>query len=86
MSQTIKARRLKLAGHCVRHEDEEASKLVLWKPTHGKSNRGRKRITYTDNLLNDVGAVNINELKSMMEDRELWREEVAWVRAGARSK
>jgi len=86
VSQTIKARRLKLAGHCVRHEDEEASKLVLWKPTHGKSNRGRKRIAYTDNLLNDVGAVNINELKSMMEDREIWREEVAWVRAGARPK
>ena len=70
----------------MRHDDEVASKLVLWKPTYGKNNRGRQRITYTDTLLKDVDAANINELKTMMLDRELWREEVAWVRAGARSK
>ena len=86
VSQTIQARRLKLAGHCVRHDDEVASKLVLWKPTHGRNNRGRQRTTYTDTLLMDVGAANINELKSMMLDRDLWREEVAWVQAGARPK
>ena len=70
----------------MRHDDEVASKLVLWKPTHGRNNRGRQRTTYTDTLLMDVGAANINELKSMMLDRDLWRDEVAWVRAGARPK
>ena len=51
---------------------------------YGKSNRGRQRITYMETLMNDVVAANINELKSMMEDRDSWREEVAWVRAGGK--
>ena len=40
----------------VKHDDEEASKLVLWNPTHGKTKRGRQRITYTDTLMEDVGS------------------------------
>ena len=28
----IRERRLRLAGHCVRHREEIASKLVLWQP------------------------------------------------------
>ena len=35
------------------HPEEVASKLILWKPSHGKSNRGRKRKTDLDNLMND---------------------------------
>ena len=35
-------RRMRLAGHCVRHDDEVANKLVLWQPTDGHANRGRQ--------------------------------------------
>ena len=54
LSETIAARRLRLAGHCVRHPELEASKLVHWAPQQGKSNRGRKRIGYIDNLKADL--------------------------------
>ena len=54
VTEKIRERRLKLAGHCVRHSEEVASNLGLWKPSHGKPNRGRKRKTYLDNLMNDT--------------------------------
>ena len=44
---------MRLAGHCVRHDDEVANKLVLWQPTD--TIRGRQKITYVDNLLQDTG-------------------------------
>jgi len=34
-------RRLKLASYCVRHPEEEASKLVLWQPMNERMNMGR---------------------------------------------
>ena len=46
----VASRRLKLAGHCARHQDEEASKVILWEPTQGRSNVGRKAVTFVDNL------------------------------------
>ena len=30
ITEVIKLRRLRLAGHCIRHTDEIAHKLVLW--------------------------------------------------------
>ena len=54
VTDKIRERRLKLAGHCVRHSEEVASNLVLWQPSQGKPNRGRKRKTYLDNLMNDT--------------------------------
>ena len=66
-------RRLELAGHCVRHSEEVASNLVLWKPSHGKLNRGRKRKTYLDSLMNDTNMERLYELQSLMMDRDLWR-------------
>ena len=52
--QTVKDRRLQLAGHCVRHEDEIAHHLVLWEPTRGTRNKGRRGITFIDNLKEDT--------------------------------
>ena len=31
----IRRRRLQLAGHCVRHEDEVANQLIFWEPEDG---------------------------------------------------
>ena len=46
-SSKVASRRLKLAGHCVRHP-EVASKLVLWEPSQGRMNVGRRAVTYVD--------------------------------------
>ena len=42
VSDIVRERRLRLAGHCVRHDDEIAHHLVLWEPTKGTRNRGRR--------------------------------------------
>ena len=42
---------MKLAGHCVRHPEVEASKLVQWQPTIGQARIGRRAVTYIDTLM-----------------------------------
>lgn len=73
----IQERRMKLAGHVVRHDDLVANKLVLWEPTHGRRSRGRPPLTYVDVLLGDAEAENANELRALMNDRLLWRRTIA---------
>ena len=41
VSSKVAHRRMLIAGHCVRHPEEEASKLVLWQPKRGKRNKER---------------------------------------------
>ena len=76
----IRQRRMKLAGHCIRHGEELASKLVLWEPTEGKRKRGKPSTTYIDILLEDTDAHNTSELRMVMEDRNQWRELVEHAR------
>ena len=73
VSIKVQQRRMWLAGHCVRHEDEVANKLVLWQPADGHANRGRKKLIYVDNLLQDTGLENISELQTVMLDRVCWK-------------
>ena len=56
-------------GECIRHSDEVANKLVLWEPTEGKRKRGRRRLTFVDNLLEDTEMENVQEMKTIMLDR-----------------
>ena len=49
------ARRLQLAGHCIRHPELSAQPLVLWEPSHGRG-WGRPKATYVDTLKRDTGA------------------------------
>ena len=58
---------------CVRHDDEVANKHVLWQPRDWHANRGRQKITYVDNLLQDTGLENTNELQTVMVDRGCWK-------------
>ena len=46
VSLKVGFRRLKLAGHCVRHLEEEASKLVLWQPMSRRTNVGKPAVTH----------------------------------------
>ena len=84
LSTKIATRRMKLAGHCIRHQEEEASKLVLWEPEKGVRNVGRGAVSYIDNLIEDTGLVTPKEIRTAMMDREGWRKRSEGVRAGAR--
>ena len=73
LSNKVAARRLRLAGHCLRHPDLGAHRLILWEPTHGHRCRGRPATTYVNQLKRDSGASTTGELSVMMNDRIVWR-------------
>ena len=73
LSNKVAARRLRLAGHCLRHPDLGAHRLILWEPTHGHRCRGRPATTYVNQLKRDSGASTTGELSVLMNDRIVWR-------------
>ena len=40
LTTKIEARRLQLAGHCLRHPELPASPVITWEPKHGRMNPG----------------------------------------------
>ena len=74
ISVKIRKRRLRLAGHCVRHSDEVASDLVLWQPADGQVRRGKPATTYLKVLLDDTGLESAEELRTCMMDRAQWKD------------
>ena len=71
-TDTVKQKRLKLAGHCYRHPEEAASNLVLWTPNHGKRGRGRPARTFVQQLRDDTG-LQEREMASLMLSRDQWK-------------
>ena len=86
VSSKIREARLRTAGHCIRHPEEEASKVVLWEPCRGTPNRGRKHFSYIDNLKRDTGLETTHDLKTVMMDRNIWREFVKSARENSRPR
>ena len=86
VTSKVAERRCKLAGHCIRHIEEEASKTILWEPTEGRVNRGRKPTTYIDVLKRDTGLFNSAEIRTAMMDRVIWKSYVSLARKGVRPK
>jgi hypothetical protein len=82
VTDKIRARRMRLAGHCVRHPELAASGLILWEPKHGTRSRGRPTATYVDTLKRDTGLSNTNEIRTLMEDRDQWRAAIRNSRVG----
>ena len=74
LSNKLRSRRLKMAGHCIRHPELLASDLVLWEPMHGRAQQGRPRQSYLSMLLKEVGTNSKEELRTLMRDRDIWRE------------
>ena len=68
------------------HDNEMAHKLVLWEPTNGSARRGRKTITFVDNLREDIGIDDIHEIKTMMLDRDFWSIKEKKIRERAQHK
>ena len=73
VTETIRSRRLQLAGHVFRDKSSPAHRTVTWKPTHGTTSRGRQTTTFVDTVLRDTGFENVSELETCMEDRKIWR-------------
>ena len=73
VSKKIAVRKMRLAGHCHRHQELPTRKLVLWEPTHGRRSAGRPKPTYVDVLKKDAGAESTNELARCMENRDDWK-------------
>ena len=61
---------MRLADHCHRHDDGIASMLVLWQPDKGQTNRGKRRTTLVDTLLDDTGCTTTGELSNTMIDHD----------------
>ena len=66
-------RRLKLAGHCIRHPELLARDLVTWEPEaqRGEAKRDRPKQSYLSTLIRDVGTKTKEELRTLMRDRDL---------------
>ena len=73
----IQQRRLRLAGHTMRHDDLVGNKLLLWEPNHGRRGRGRPALTFVDTLRSDLSLDSTNEMGKLMADRQLWRKIIA---------
>ena len=56
-------RRLRLAGHAIRHPELTLSKVILWKLVHGQRGRRRPRATFVDNQLIYTGVETTGELE-----------------------
>ena len=73
LTDKIRERRLKLAGHCYRHPELVAQKLTLWRPQQGNRSRGGRTRDYVDTLLRGTETEGVGELSSLMADRVLWK-------------
>ena len=83
--EIIKQRRMRLAGHCVRHPEEVAHNLILWIPKQGTRTRGRQSKTFIETQKHDFECEE-DELRKLMMDREIWKSLVRSGRARARLK
>ena len=73
LSDKVASRRMQFAGHCHRHPELPAGKLVLWEPSRGHRSRGHPTKTFVEVLAQDAGVESSAELARCMEEREDWK-------------
>ena len=73
LSTKIAERRLRHAGHAFRHPELTLNSVLLWEPSHGKTKRGRPKLTFVDTIRRDTGVKSVEEIGSMMAGRDSWR-------------
>ena len=76
VTDTIKTRRLRFAGHVYRLQDQAAQQLLFWQPSYGHRYSGRPYKTFSDVLQEDTG-LDPDKLRWLMSDRDKWREELS---------
>ena len=79
MTKTIKVRRTRHAGHCWRSRNKIISDVLLWTPSHRRSEAGRPARTYIQQPSADMEC-SPEDLLETMEDRDGWRERVRDIR------
>lgn len=62
--------RMRLAGHCIRYDDQVASKFVLWQPSERRKIRVGEE---EDTLLEDSTMKTIQEMKIIMVNCAEWK-------------
>ena len=72
LSQKIRERRTRFAGHSYRSKNEPVAKLIHWTPKHGNRKPGRPPLTYVDVLKQDTG-LDVTDMGTAMQDRRIWR-------------
>ena len=71
VSQVVRTRRVRFAGHCFRATNEIVSPLILWKPQ--SIGRKSRKLTYPDVIARDSG-IRFEDLAVAMQDRNIWRD------------
>ena len=80
ITETIKIRRTRHAGHCWRNWDEHVSDVLRWTPSHGRAKTGRPARTYIQQLCADTGC-SPEDLPKAIDDRVVWRDRIRNIRA-----
>ena len=80
VTNTIKIRLTRHAGHYWRSRDEFVSDVLLWNPSLGQAKVGRPARTYIQQLCADTGC-SPEDLPKAMVDREGWRKRIKYIRA-----
>ena len=75
LSDKVASRRMQFAGHCHRHPELPAGRLVLWEPSpaRGHRSRGHPTASFVEVLARDAGVESSAELARCMDEREDWR-------------
>ena len=79
ISETIRDRKLRFAGHCYQAKTELVSDMIIWQPTHGRRSHSRPAKTYFDQLTEDNDC-DPETLPVLLTDRDNWKESVAFGR------
>ena len=85
ITNSIKVRRSRHAGHCWRSRDEFISDIFPWTPSYDRAKAGRPARTYVQQLCEDTGC-SPEDLPEAMNDREESRERVRDIRAGSTTR
>ena len=81
LSEVARDRCLKFVGHCVRAEQQPCSKVVLWRPTHGRARQGRPHKSYIDVHVDDTNLA-VEDLPNATRNRKIWRARCSYANSG----
>lgn len=77
----IKSQRLRWFGHVERMEEDRMPKRVLKGKMYGARRRGRPRLRWADDVVQDLEAMGIRGWGTRLKDRPIWRQIVEEAKA-----
>ena len=73
VSEKIRGRRIKFAGHCPRHIETTANVGIFWTPDQGRRSIERRKMKYFDEIKRNTNVNNKEGLETTMMDRKSWK-------------